>query len=262
MDVKNRRILDSASLAIADGWTRPCPRNILTPIGTNTCFLTLLAQFPRLTSGKLDTAKVSHSVTHHIETNGSPVHFRPRRLGPKKLQALKDEIKILLDQGIIKPSNSAWASPITLVEKKDGSFRVCGDYRALNAMTLQDSYPLPHLHDFSLNLRGKKIFSKIDLVKAYHQIPLDAESVDKTAVTTPIGLFAYTRMSFGLRNAAQSFQRFIDSILRDIDSCFGYIDDILVASETEDAHKADLLRVFKRLNDNGLVINVKKICFR
>jgi len=178
------------------------------------------------------------------------------------LQALKDEIKILLDQGIIKPSNSAWASPITLVEKKDGSFRVCGDYRALNAMTLQDSYPLPHLHDFSLNLRGKKIFSKIDLVKAYHQIPLDAESVDKTAVTTPIGLFAYTRMSFGLRNAAQSFQRFIDSILRDIDSCFGYIDDILVASETEDAHKADLLRVFKRLNDNGLVINVKKICFR
>lgn len=101
-----------------------------------------------------------------------------------------------------------------MVPKSDGSWRPCGDYRALNKITVPDSYPIPYLTDFSMAMANAKFFSKFDLMKAYYQIPVNKEDIPKTAIITPFGLFEFLRMPFGLCNAAQTFQRFMDEVIR------------------------------------------------
>ena len=119
-----------------------------------------------------------------------------------------------------------------MVEKSDGSRRPCSDYRRLNLATKRDMYPPPHMEDLSAPLAGKKVVSKLDLRKGYYQVPVVAKEVPKTAVITPFGLFEFLRMPFGLRNAGQSFQHFMDEVLQRLDCIFVYLDDILVASDT------------------------------
>ena len=122
------------------------------------------------------------------------------------------------EQGIIQKSNSPYASPIVLVQKKDGSLRICVDYRRLNAKTVRDAFPLPRIEESLEALRGAKYFSSLDLAHGYHQVVMDSESISKTAFRVPFGLFEYTRMPFGLVNAPGTFQRVMEMCLGDMRS--------------------------------------------
>lgn len=203
------------------------------------------------------------TVTHHIQTGDArPIKQRHRRVPPHIFHEFKRHVQELVAQGVLKESCSPWASPAVIVIKRDRSVRFCCDYRKLNSVTLKDAYPLPRVEE-SLDALGKaKLFSSLDLTAGYFQVAVHDEDQEKTAVTTPFGLYQWTRMPFGLCNAPGTFQRLMEVVLGDLafDVLLIYLDDVLVFSSDFDSHCEKLDLVFGRLREHGLKLKPSK-CF-
>ena len=235
------------------------PPRLRPPLAATSGFEDIFKFFPEVLDSSYDSSSPpKHGIRHVVPTEGAPVFARPRRLFGEKLQVAKDEFNKMMEMGIIRPSNSPWSSPLHVVAKAGGGWQPCGDYRKLNFHTRDDRYPLPHIHSFTDATAGARSCSVIDLVRGYHQIPMSPEDVQKTAITTPFGLFEFLRMPFGLKNSAQAFQRLMDGVLRGLDMVFVYLDDILVASSDAKSHREHLHAVLSRLRDAGLAVNLKK----
>jgi hypothetical protein len=165
----------------------------------------------------------------------------------------------MLRGGTTRRSESSWSSALHIVPKDNG-WRPCGDYRAPNARIIPDRYPVRHIHDYSHQLSGCSIFSKIGLVRAYNQIPVHPDDIRKAATTTPFGIFEVPIMSFGRRNAAETFPCFMVDILRGLDCCFTYLDDILVFSRSLELHEQHLRALFEQLYRGTGCSSTSEVC--
>lgn len=267
IDCENRKLIDKVTNIFAS--TKKAIGNhisVIMPdvVAAPEVIQELLKKFPSLiTPCQVAQVPRKSKVFHHIVTDSSkPTFAKTRQLFGEKLEFARKEIKDLLRAGFIRPSSSPWSSAMHMVKKSEpGKWRVCGDYRILNSRTKPDRYCVPHIHSISTRLHNMKIFSKIDLFKAYHQIPVHPDDVEKTAITTPFGLYEYVSMPFGLRNSGCTFQRYMDHLFRDFDRVFVYIDDILVYSENIEQHINDLSAVFNVLHENNLKLSLNKCLF-
>jgi hypothetical protein len=174
---------------------------------------------------------------------------RPYRMDVKDLVELKKQIKELLSKGFIRPSSLPWGAPTLFVDKKDGSRRMCVDYRSLNKVTIKNKYPLPRIEDLFYQMREVKVLSKIDLRSGYHQLKIRMEDIPKTAFTSRYGLYEFTVMSFGLTNAPTYFMYMMNTVFMEYLDKFVvvFIDDILVFSWNEEEHEEHLRLVLQKL---------------
>ena len=203
------------------------------------------------------TRVVKHSI---VTGDNPPIKQSCRRAPPSKREHVRQLIQDMLKKDVIQPSSSPWASPVVIVQKKDGSYRFCVDYRKINTITRKDAYPLPRIDDTIEALSGSQWFSTLDLLWGYWQVEMSEEDRAKTAFSTHEGLYEFKVMPFGLCNAPATFQRLMDLVLSGIQwsSCLVYIDDIVIVGKTVQNHLDNLQLVLDRIKRAGLRLKPSK----
>ncbi len=202
-------------------------------------------------------------VTHTIDPGENrPIHLPPRHLPITKQDVEQAEVQKMLDQGVIEPCQSRWASPVVLVTKKDGSIRFCVDYHKLNDVTHKDAYPLPRIDDTLDTLWGSQYFSTLNLYSGYWQVKMDPADIDKTAFVTRQGLFRFTVMPFGLCNAPATFERLMELVLSGLNwkMCLIYLEDVIVYGGNFYDLLDRLKTVWQRIREANLKLKPSKCC--
>jgi hypothetical protein len=213
------------------------------------------AKYPRAFQEDLPDRTMDDHVTPRPETihsipllpNAKPVYKRQRRLSPKEKEEVAKQLKYHIAKGLVQPSSSPWGAPILFTPKPDNTLRMCIDYRGLNAVTERDVFPLPRAEDLYAKVKGKKVFSSLDLLKGYWQIGIQPKDRHLTAFTTPDGLYEYKVLAMGLTNAPATFQRMMVRIFGDLilqGTVMVYLDDILVMTETLEEHDTVMMEVW------------------
>ncbi|GJZ24804.1 reverse transcriptase domain-containing protein [Tanacetum coccineum] len=193
----------------------------------------------------------------------APVARTPYRLAPSEMQELSNQLQELTDRGFIRPSTSPWGAPVLFVKKKDGSFRMCIDYRELNKLTIKNRYPLPRIDDLFDQLQGSSVYSKIDLRSGYHQLRVREEDIPKTAFRTRYGHYEFQVMPFGLTNAPAVFMDLMNRVCKPYLDKFVivFIDDILIYSRNEEEHANHLRIILELLRKEKLYAKFSKCDF-
>jgi hypothetical protein len=232
---------------------------------TSTMDIRIVSEFLNVFPEELPGMPPDHEIKFVIELvpGTAPIFKRPYRMATNQLAELKEQLQELLDKGYVHPSSSPWGEPIFFVPKKDGTQRMCVDYRSLNEVTIKNKYPLPRIDDLFDQLKGACIFSKIDLRSGYHQLKIRATDVPKTAFITRYGLYEYMVMSFGLTNAPTYFMYLMNKVFMEYLDKFVvvFIDDILMFSKNEEEHEEHLRLVLQKLRENQLYAKLSKCKF-
>ncbi|CAI5474719.1 unnamed protein product [Closterium sp. Yama58-4] len=226
----------------------------------------LLAEFADVFPDELPPGlPPSRAVDHRIELEpGSRPVAKPQwRLSPAETEEMTQQVRHFLAQGFIQPSRSPWAAPILFAPKKDGGLRMCIDYRALNATTVKNKFPVPRVEDLLDAVQGARVFSKIDLRSGYHQIRVVPEDQHKTAFRTKQGLYEFRVLPFGLTNAPATFQTLMNTVLSEFLGSFVvvYLHDILIFSKSKEEHVQHLQKVFEVLRREKLYAKQSKCEF-
>ena len=206
-----------------------------------------------------DVPSKTNLIEHDVDVGDSaPIKQHPYRVSPMKKELLDKEVQYMLENDIIEESQSNWSSPCILVPKHDGGFRFCTDFRKVNDKTKSDSFPIPRIADCIDQIGNAKFVSTFDMLKGYWQVPLTQRAREISAFVTPSGLYQYKVMPFGMKNAPATFQRMVNKLVRDIDGCEGYIDDVVIFSDNWSDHIRQIKRFFQIMREAKLTINLMK----